>query len=601
LPAGTVNASAQVDVSCTGLSGSGTTTSPFPVSDSVPANAILTPTPAVDNAEGLTMLNGSVARVQGPVSVAHTLARGTGTLTASPAAYSPISAQTCTGTGTVTPTPTCTGAGSVADPGYTPDIDLSTDSTVIPTLNQALPTCNTRKVAQFTPGQVYTNLTALNSLMTSCAGGAFYFPQGVYYFDFLDTTGSGSSHDWTLKDANFDIVGGVPQGWNPSTYTATGTALLPYPSTDATASTSACDPTQDGVLFVFGNDSRFTLAKGHVQLCGANASDGTRQDLAVYSPPVSTTIGGNTEDVIAGSNTTDTTANGGVKWTAPENGSVLGSGLLANVTAGKTVPSTLTEATGQYAVPTAEVPSTATITSLTARVYETLTGTGKSTLTFKPPTTGAGAPSAAIPVQTVHDCTVTCTGPTYSTTTAVDITIPLTASNPTTEINNMGWVYSVTGATSYIDGISFTVNYTFPLRAPTGVVSAHPFVLGSASTDAVWAVVAAATADRPVMAVHGTVYAPKAAVAFSETGVADALVDRGIIARDVYLGLLAPSAAYTLPHIEIPTQATSVTPRLVVFTAQRDGVDLLRAEVTFTDSTGTADGTVPKVLSWSLQ
>jgi hypothetical protein len=234
-------------------------------------------------------------------------------------------------------------------------------------------------------------------------------------------------------------------------------------------------------------------------------------------------------------------------------------------------------------------------------VFETLTGTGKSTLTLKPPTTGTGAPPTAIPVKTIHDCTAGCAGPTYSVSTETDITVPLTAASPTAEINGMGWVYSVTGATSFIDGIEFVADFTFPLRAPTGVVSAHPLVLGSATTDAVWSVVAAATTDRPVMAVHGTVYAPKAAVAFSETGVADDLVDRGIVARDVYLGLLAPSAAYAGPHISIPLQATSSQPRVVVFTAQRGGVDLLRAEVTFTDATGTVDGTTPKVLTWSLQ
>jgi hypothetical protein len=78
-------------------------------------------------------------------------------------------------------------------------------------------------------------------------------------------------------------------------------------------------------------------------------------------------------------------------------------------------------------------------------------------------------------------------------------------------------------------------------------------------------------------------------------------VDRGIVARDVYLAIVSPAAGYTGPFIEIPTQTTSVQPRKVLFTAQRGGVDLLRAEVTFSDSTGTVDGTVPKVLTWSLQ
>jgi Tfp pilus assembly protein PilX len=597
MPAGAMNGSAKVDVKCSGLTGSGSTTSPFPANASTPANAILTPTAAVDAAEGVTMLNASVAHVQGPVSAAHTLAEGTGTLTATPAAYSPIKAEVCTGSGVVTPAPTCPATGT-ADPGYAPTLDLSTypgtAQTFGSTLNTTLPTCPASRVVTFQPG-MYTNLTGLSALMTACAGGVFYFTKGVYYFDFMDATGTaGAGHDWTLSDAAANIVGGTPLGWTPSTFQYNGATPLPYPNGDATATASACDPSQPGVLFVFGNDSRFTLAKGHVQLCAYNVST-TAQHLAVWSPAANTTIAGSSANVIAGSNTTDTTAAGGVLWTNAQNGSVMGSGLLANVTANNTVPSTLTEAASQYTVPTAQIPSTATITTLTAKVFETLTGTGKSTLTFKPPTG-----TAAI-TKTVHDCTAGCTGPTYSVATEIDLTIPLTAASPTAEVNGMGWVYSVTGGTSFIDGIEFVVGYTFPLRAPTGVVAAHPFVQGSATTDAVWAVVAPSAADRPVMAVHGTVYAPKAVVAFSQTAVADDLVDRGVIARHVYLGLLTPSALYTGPHLAIPAIATSTTPRVVVFTASLAGVDLLRAEVRFADATGTVDGTVPNVVTWSLQ
>ena len=93
LPAGAVNSTAQVDVKCTGQSGSGTTTTPFVANASTPAQAVLAPSPATDTAEGLALAGGSVARVQGPVAVARTLNKGTlSTLTTSPAAYSPISA-----------------------------------------------------------------------------------------------------------------------------------------------------------------------------------------------------------------------------------------------------------------------------------------------------------------------------------------------------------------------------------------------------------------------------------------------------------------------------------------------------------------------------
>lgn len=349
------------------------------------------------------------------------------------------------------------------------------------------------------------------------------------------------------------------------------------------------------MLFVFGNDSRFTLAKGHVQLCAYNVST-TAQHLAVWSPDSTTTVNGSTAQIAVASNPSDTTASGGVAWTNAQNGSVIGT-QLSNVTASATVPSSLTEAASQYVFPTAQIPATATITGLTAKVFETLTGTGKSTLTWKPPT------GTAAVTQVVHDCSAGCTGSTYSINNEVDLTIPLssTQSAAAAEVNGMGWVYSVTGATSYIDGIELVVDFTFPLRGAAGVLSAHPYVPGSATTDAVLAVAAAATTDRPVLAVHGTVYAPKTAVSFVQTGVANDLVDRGIVARELYLGLSSPSSAYSGPHVSIPTAATTTTPRVVVFTASSGGVDRLRAEVQFTDSSGTVDGTIPKVLTWSLQ
>ena len=599
LAAGAVNSAAQVDVRCTGQSGSGTTTTPFLAGASTPAQAVLAPNPATDPAEGLALASGSVARVQGPVAVARTLNEGTlSMLTTSPAAYSPVTAQSCTGVGVVTPVPSCA-ATTPADPGYAPSLDMTSylgRTGVVSTLPTwgTVPTCNANKVATFSPG-MYTSLTAINTLMTSCAGGAFWFQPGYYYFDFLDTTGTGLSHDWTFNDVNADLVGGKALGWTPSAFVATGAAQVPYPSTDATATTSACDPTAPGVLFVFGNDSRFTLSKGHVQLCAYNVST-TAQHLAVWTPAADTTVSGSTADIAVATNPTDTTGTGGVAWTNPDNGSVIGT-LLANVTANATVPSSLGEAAGQYTFPTAQIPPNATITGLTARVFETLTGTGRSTFTFKPPT------GTAAVTRTVHDCTAGCTGPTYSTATETEVTFPLpaNATSAAAIVNGMAWTYSVTGATSYIDGVNFSVNYTFVARAPTGVLSAHPYLPGSATTDAVLAVAALATTDRPVLAVHGTVYVPKAAVSFVQTGVGNDLVDRGVIAREVYLGLASPATAYTGPHLSIPTTATTTTPRLVVFTASSGGVDQLRAEVQFTDSSGTVDGTIPKVLTWSLQ
>jgi hypothetical protein len=94
---------------------------------------------------------------------------------------------------------------------------------------------------------------------------------------------------------------------------------------------------------------------------------------------------------------------------------------------------------------------------------------------------------------------------------------------------------------------------------------------------------------------------PEAVVSFTQTAVANDIVDRGIVARDTYLALSAPAAGYTGPHISIPQAATSTQPRDVLFTAVMGGVTLLRSRVIFADATGTVDGNVPTVMTWSQQ
>ena len=71
------------------------------------------------------------------------------------------------------------------------------------------------------------------------------------------------------------------------------------------------------------------------------------------------------------------------------------------------------------------------------------------------------------------------------------------------------------------------------------------------------------------------------------------------MARDSYLALSLPAAAYTGPHISIPQTLTTTLPRDVLFTAVMGGVTLLRSEVKFSDVTGTVDGAVPSVITWA--
>jgi hypothetical protein len=72
---------------------------------------------------------------------------------------------------------------------------------------------------------IYDNVTALNTLMSSCYDTLFYFRPGVYYFDFRDA--NGLSTDWNTPAGNIpaantistsaianEVLGGSPNGWN---------------------------------------------------------------------------------------------------------------------------------------------------------------------------------------------------------------------------------------------------------------------------------------------------------------------------------------------------------------------------------------------------
>jgi hypothetical protein len=73
------------------------------------------------------------------------------------------------------------------------------------------------------------------------------------------------------------------------------------------------------------------------------------------------------------------------------------------------------------------------------------------------------------------------------------------------------------------------------------------------------------------------------------------VVDRGIVARNLLLAMTR-AAGYSGVLISIPPAG----PRDVVFTANSAaGVALLRAEVLFTDVTGSANGTIADVQTWS--
>ncbi len=102
------------------------------------------------------------------------------------------------------------------------------------------------------------------------------------------------------------------------------------------------------------------------------------------------------------------------------------------------------------------------------------------------------------------------------------------------------------------------------LKAQDGCIVAQPYDPNGSS---VCAMVKAPQGSKPAFIVHGTIYAPHAAIDLSLQGVGYQVVSRGIIARVVVLRI-SPSALFTDPLIYSPNFGTVPgAPRKMVLTA----------------------------------
>ena len=56
--------------------------------------------------------------------------------------------------------------------------------------------------------------------MANCPETFYWFPPGVYYFDFMDYGLTNTPEDYWREPVEYlQVVGGTPKGWNPcSTY-----------------------------------------------------------------------------------------------------------------------------------------------------------------------------------------------------------------------------------------------------------------------------------------------------------------------------------------------------------------------------------------------
>lgn len=155
-------------------------------------------------------------------------------------------------------------------------------------------------------------------------------------------------------------------------------------------------------------------------------------------------------------------------------------------------------------------------------------------------------------------------------------------------------IYGVTAAASVASGGTYSTESGCATSAPY----IHP---GSASACAIFGA-DTNVEDKPDVFIHGTTYAPLAAVDFTLHQSSNTILDRGIVARTLYLYISASSNQSTSPF-SIPTCTSGCrADREVIFVATVPGATpptRLRTDVTYNDQHGATPGLSLTVNHWS--
>ncbi|MDX6229602.1 MAG: hypothetical protein QOI76_2992 [Frankiales bacterium] len=569
LPASSLQPAASVQ--CLARTGSGAGASGSTLNQ--PSFGVLTNT--TNAAEGYVQAAGTASVVQGGVAADKAVSVGTGSTLA--ATFGAVVASTSCTTPATGVAPACQTGTVPADPGYGSTMATNTDTLVTASTAIGLataPACPAGKVITLSPG-IYQSAAALNALTTggACAGSLLWFRPGLYYMNFAD-----ASDTWNLSDATTDVVAGTLTFALP----ASRPSSVPFPSGNGSTA-SGCDITKDGVIFIFGGDSRMNITGSKVQLCAPpNAG---HQQVAVWGPSAGFTLNGTTVSVsVAPSGAWSGKCSGPGDVIDPLTGTLRHSAKVASAGNACSLPFTPSGLTSL-------LPSDAQSIGLTVSVAGSEQGSGYTQMTYTPP--GGGTPVTKI---FTPNCTNGC-----GSETAANSTLPPFSVVQLSDLNNMSLLLSVVNnnnqpITAWVDNPVLVLTYTEPMQPTSGVVAASNgsgYVPGSPTMAAI---VRSSGTGR--LSIHGTVYAPNAAVDISETSLTNDVVDRGIVARDVYLATTI-GAGYTGPVVSIPPLTRN--PRQLSLTASVGGVPLVRAEVQFTDPTGMVNGGVPHVLSWSGQ
>lgn len=421
---------------------------------------------------------------------------------------------------------------------------------------RALPSCTGSPVT-FTPGY-YDDAVGLSNMMDGggpCAGKTFWFPPGIYYFDFhnadMPTSGTpvvpNGSNVWRFNDTNGVIVAGTKQGWTTSASKDNMPGACVSPLTSEST---------DGVQFVFGGNSQMQLSKGSMEICGTWHVD--RPSLVLYG--AKTTTGSTSSATILP--TAGTLTSPGSPNFAPLTG-----GALANNSDGRAGPNvtglaknkTSTLQVNGFTGLSSAVAPRAVLEDAKVTVSHGELGANPGTILHLELQVGATTITKPLSVS-VGTSTLS-----YQTET-LDVTNELKGAlyafgmpNPAAPIVARVIVQTNSADQSVSEQVDYLrVNLSWrPLavRAQSGCVSA---VGGCALLET--------DIHTDELYIQGTAYVPKAKLDIRLVGVTGQVFRSGLVARTATLDV-SPSNGYEGPLIELPDNTLAPTPLRVYLTA----------------------------------
>lgn len=589
-----VNEVSGVSVTCTAAA-STTGTPP-----NAPPLAVITRATQASGEDGIRLVSGAVTRIRGGAFSNNTINVSAGSILE--VAGSVTARWGCNNALLIT---TTTGINcDIADASFPTGDDPPSGSTGYVTVVSTapalatLPTCPASGPVLFSPG-TYNDASALNALFTSCSGRVFHFKPnadgtvGAYYFDFENA----GTHEWSINGPSTIVVGGV---------LASG---VDYTNIATTAQGSRCDENQPGVQFIFGNDSRVNVNSGALELCADHSATGTAQEISVYG--VKTSEAGPSAPSSTDLPAKTPTAAVSTQFSSATNGRVPDD-VTADATVGSAEddPDSITF-TG-FDVTGIPLGSTINEVKFVLRHKDILVSPSDATFdahldlagTVSSPTGGSAAlsdktancsPRCLTKDDELHDDTVD-----VSTTFDTLAKLAGMSVSYTADAKKKGNTH--TSFTDHFDGVQLKVKYTPPaapavprFRAQAGCITVAPY--GGSGTCAL----VRTGGSQSDFSVHGTIYAPLAALDIHLVLVSHQVFKRGIVVRHLRSNV-TPSTpcADAVPPISddcYPFQLPGVTTTTgdVVFVAKLAGRTRLRALVAF----GTG-ATPPTVKAWSV-